>query len=163
MTQALSLAEAHIRSELITTKVLPDDFVQYALAKRVSTVAEILELLFQRYLPSEPSARIDALTILETPLRPAKSFQEALRSFRTWKELLVVSIQSLHAQPDMLRLYHTIQPLLGSLFHDTQFSVAHANIIAVTNVRITPDSNTLWRYIELLEAEMNERAMEELD
>eukprot|EP00971_Amphidinium_carterae_P252354 5010042-Amphidinium_carterae.1 len=25
MTQALSLAEAHIRSELLTTKVLPDD------------------------------------------------------------------------------------------------------------------------------------------
>eukprot|EP00971_Amphidinium_carterae_P275343 5463086-Amphidinium_carterae.1 len=38
-----------------------------------------------------------------------------------------------------------------------------ANILAVTNVRITPDSNSLWRYIELLESEMSERAMEELD
>eukprot|EP00971_Amphidinium_carterae_P049618 978080-Amphidinium_carterae.2 len=54
----------------------------------------------------------------------------------------------------MLPLYVTIQPLLTSLHHDAQFSVAHANILAVTNVRFSPSPDKLWRYIELLESEL---------
>eukprot|EP00971_Amphidinium_carterae_P252249 5007843-Amphidinium_carterae.6 len=51
-------------------------------SKRGSNLAEILELLFQRYLPSKPTARMDALTLLETPLKVAKSVLVALRLLR---------------------------------------------------------------------------------
>eukprot|EP00971_Amphidinium_carterae_P351773 6492273-Amphidinium_carterae.1 len=89
-------------------------------------------------MPSEPTARIDALTVLETPLKSAKSFQEALKLLR-------------------------VTPLLSSLFHDPQFNVAHANILAVTGVKTRPDVNNLWQYIELVEAELNERGQEEAE
>eukprot|EP00971_Amphidinium_carterae_P183960 3652035-Amphidinium_carterae.2 len=72
MTPPLSQAEAYFKSELLTQKVLPDKFVQYALSRKAGTLADILELLFQRYMPSEPTARIDALTTLEIPLKSAK-------------------------------------------------------------------------------------------
>eukprot|EP00971_Amphidinium_carterae_P305480 6070692-Amphidinium_carterae.1 len=90
---SLNLAEAHIKAELLTTRVLPEEFMNYVLAKRVGTLAEILELFFQLHWLSEPTARIDALTILETPLKTAKSFQEALRLLRAWKYQLLVTDQ----------------------------------------------------------------------
>eukprot|EP00971_Amphidinium_carterae_P161771 3206901-Amphidinium_carterae.1 len=34
-------------------------------------------------------------------------------------------------------------------------------MLAVTNVRINPTPDTLWRYMELLEAELNDQAMAE--
>eukprot|EP00971_Amphidinium_carterae_P193625 3841870-Amphidinium_carterae.1 len=90
MGPALPLTEAHIKSELLTGKVLPDEFVEHAAIVKVHTLAESLEVLFQRYLPSEPTARVDALVQIETHLRPAKSFAEALRTLRLWKEQLIV-------------------------------------------------------------------------
>eukprot|EP00971_Amphidinium_carterae_P115544 2288363-Amphidinium_carterae.1 len=48
------------------------------------------------------------------------------------KEQLVITVQNLHARPDTLCLFHTVQPLLTSLVLDPQFGAAHANITAVT-------------------------------
>eukprot|EP00971_Amphidinium_carterae_P077029 1521954-Amphidinium_carterae.2 len=79
-------------------------------SKRGGTIAEILELLFQRYLPSEPTARVDALTLLEVPLKTARSFTEGLRLLRAWKEQLVITIRSLHGRPDTYRMFLPIQP-----------------------------------------------------
>eukprot|EP00971_Amphidinium_carterae_P263536 5228263-Amphidinium_carterae.2 len=163
MAPPLGLAEAHIKSELLTGKVLPEEFVEHAALVKVNTLAEILEVLFQKYLPSEPIARVDALAQIEAYLKPAKSFAEALRSLRAWKEQLIILVQTLNGRPDTLRLFLAVQPLLQSLFSDSQFAVAHANITAVTNVRTHATPDTLWRYIELLESELNERALEETD
>eukprot|EP00971_Amphidinium_carterae_P332329 6466439-Amphidinium_carterae.1 len=144
-----------MKSELLTTKILPEDFITYLVgSKRGGAIAEILELLFQKYLPSEPTARVDALTLLEVPLKAAKSFTEGLHLLRTWKEQLVITIRSLHGRPDTYRMFLTIQPLLQSLTQDASFAVAHVNMLAVTNVRINPTPDTLWRYMELLEAEL---------
>eukprot|EP00971_Amphidinium_carterae_P208432 4135516-Amphidinium_carterae.1 len=90
MAPALGLTEAHIKSELLTGKVLPDEFVEHAAQVKVSTLAEILEVLYQKYLPSEPTARVDALAQIEAHMKPAKSFAEALRSLRLWKEQLII-------------------------------------------------------------------------
>eukprot|EP00971_Amphidinium_carterae_P329147 6461438-Amphidinium_carterae.1 len=55
MAPPVGIVEAHIKSELFNSRILPDEFVQYLVgAKRGGTLAEILELLLQRYLPSEP-------------------------------------------------------------------------------------------------------------
>eukprot|EP00971_Amphidinium_carterae_P349189 6490889-Amphidinium_carterae.1 len=59
MAPALGLTEAHIKSELLTGKILPDEFVEHAAQVKVSTLAEILEVLYQKYLPSEPTARVE--------------------------------------------------------------------------------------------------------
>eukprot|EP00971_Amphidinium_carterae_P085234 1686210-Amphidinium_carterae.2 len=87
MIPALSMAEAFIKSELLTQKVF--------LTRKAGSIADILELLYQRYMPSEPTARTHALTTLVMPLKNAK-------------ERLVLAVQTLHARPDTLRLLHTI-------------------------------------------------------
>eukprot|EP00971_Amphidinium_carterae_P082082 1623535-Amphidinium_carterae.2 len=58
-------------------------------------------------------------------------------------------------------MFITIQPLLTSLLQDPSFAVAHVNMLTVTNVRVNPTADTLWRYIELLEGELNDKALEE--
>eukprot|EP00971_Amphidinium_carterae_P264826 5253131-Amphidinium_carterae.1 len=47
MTPPVSMTAAHIKSELLTIRVLPDAFVTYALARRTATITQILELLLQ--------------------------------------------------------------------------------------------------------------------
>eukprot|EP00971_Amphidinium_carterae_P249669 4955573-Amphidinium_carterae.1 len=51
---------------------------------------------------------------------------------------------------------------MQSLTQDASFAVAHVNMLAVANVRINPTPDTLWRYMELLEAELNDQSMAEL-
>eukprot|EP00971_Amphidinium_carterae_P348636 6490605-Amphidinium_carterae.1 len=70
-------------------------------------------------------------------------------------------IRSLHGRPDTYRMFLTIQPLLTSLIQDSSFAVAHVDMLAVTNVRINPTADALWRYMELLEGELNDKALEE--
>eukprot|EP00971_Amphidinium_carterae_P206848 4104170-Amphidinium_carterae.1 len=104
MAPPVGIVEAHIKSELFNSRILPDEFVQYLVgAKRGGTLAEILELLLQRYLPAEPIARVDALAALEAPMKVAKSFGDALKVFRTWKEQLIVTVKSLNGRPDIYR------------------------------------------------------------
>eukprot|EP00971_Amphidinium_carterae_P319601 6352151-Amphidinium_carterae.2 len=57
MNPPLVLAEAHIKSELLTGKILPDEVVEFIAVTKAGTLAEILEVLFQKYLPSAPTAR----------------------------------------------------------------------------------------------------------
>eukprot|EP00971_Amphidinium_carterae_P214453 4255832-Amphidinium_carterae.1 len=152
MAPPVGIVEAHVKSELFNSRILPNEFVQSLVgAKRGGTLAEILELLLQRYLPSEPVARVDTLSALEAPLKVAKSFVEALRVFRTWKEQLIVTVRSLHGRPDIYRMFTTIQPLLSSLLHDCSFAVAHVNILAVTNVyelpRMSIPFGSTWNYL----------------
>ena len=51
-----------------------------AMQKGALTVLGLLFLTFQTFLPSEPSARVDGLNAVETPLSAAKNFNEALTS-----------------------------------------------------------------------------------
>ena len=73
----LSVLEATMRADLINT-CLPDKVQSLALQKAAVTVADLLYLTFQTYLPSEPSARVDGLADIEAPVRPARTFAEAL-------------------------------------------------------------------------------------
>eukprot|EP00971_Amphidinium_carterae_P348637 6490605-Amphidinium_carterae.2 len=51
MAPPLGIVEAHMKSELLTTKILPEDFITYIVGskrgRRGGTIVEILELLFQ--------------------------------------------------------------------------------------------------------------------
>eukprot|EP00971_Amphidinium_carterae_P345968 6487182-Amphidinium_carterae.1 len=131
MGPALPLTEAHIKSELLTGKVLPDEFVEHAAIVKVNTLAEILEAC-------------------EVMLRSTQDLALVERATHCTRS-------DVHGKPDTLRLYLAIQPLLQSIISDSQFAVAHANILAVTNVRTHPDPDSLWKYIELLQSELNER------
>ena len=67
----LSILEAIMQSDLCN-HCLPDKIQSLAIQKGANTVADLLYLTFQSYLPSEPVARIEGLE----PLRPLSNLQE---------------------------------------------------------------------------------------
>eukprot|EP00971_Amphidinium_carterae_P292081 5798433-Amphidinium_carterae.1 len=138
MTPPMTLSDTNIKAELLSNKILPEAFVNFVVAERASTVEDRLTLLLQRYLPSEPTARVDSLASIETPLKPAKTFQEALTQLRKWKDQLLIVTETLQGRPDIYRLYMALQPLMSSLMYTPVFSIAHANILAVTSIKLTP-------------------------
>eukprot|EP00971_Amphidinium_carterae_P006616 130359-Amphidinium_carterae.1 len=63
---------------------------------------------------------------------------------------------------DPQRLFKKHRPNLVIVRETLQaFSVAHANILAATYLKLTPTPSVLWRYVVSLEAEFNDRALEE--
>ena len=60
---------------------------------------ELLFLTFQTFLPSEPSARVDGLNTVESPLKAAKNFAEALSTLRTWRQQVVTVVTDLKSKP----------------------------------------------------------------
>ena len=71
-TQVPVLA-ATMRAELINS-VLPEKVTSMAMLKGALKVHELPFLTFQAFLPSEPSARVDGLNTVETPLKSARNF-----------------------------------------------------------------------------------------
>ena len=48
-----------------------------AIQKGANTVADLLYLTFQSFLPSEPMARVEGLATIEAPVKPSRAFSEA--------------------------------------------------------------------------------------
>ena len=76
----LSVLEAIMRSDLCN-HCLPEKIQSLAIQKGPNTVADLLYLTFQSYLPSEPSARVEGLAAIEAPAKPVRTFGEALSLF----------------------------------------------------------------------------------
>ena len=69
-----------MRSDLCN-HCLPEKIQSLATQKGANTVADLLYLTFQSYLPSEPTARVEGLATIEAPVRPSRTFSEALSFF----------------------------------------------------------------------------------
>ena len=95
----LSVLEATMRAELLNHS-LPDKVSSLAVQKSASTVADILFLTLQTYLPSEPSARVDGLSAIEAPVRPARTFNEALSFLRSWRQQILTVVHDLKGNPE---------------------------------------------------------------
>ena len=83
--------EATMRPEVINS-VLPEKVTSMATQKGALKVYELVFLTFQAFLPSEPSARVDGLNTVETPLKAARNFAEALTTLRTWRQQVVTVV-----------------------------------------------------------------------
>ena len=81
----LSVLEATMRADLIK-QCLPERVQSLAIQKSATTVADLLYITFQTFLPSEPSARVDGLADIEAPVRPSRTFAEALSFLRSWRQ-----------------------------------------------------------------------------
>ena len=95
----MPVLEATMRAELINS-VLPEKVTSMAMQKGALKVHELLFLTFQTFLPSEPSARVDGLNTVESPLKAAKKFAEALSTLRTWRQQVVIVVTDLKANPE---------------------------------------------------------------
>ena len=99
-----------MRAELINS-VLPEKVTSTAMQKGTLTVPHLLFITFQTFLPSEPSARVDGLNTVETPLKAARTFSEALNTLRAWRQQIITVVTDLQANPEPLQAFQLSPPL----------------------------------------------------
>ena len=159
-TQAPVL-EASMRAELINS-VLPEKVTSIAMQKGALKVDELLFLTFQAFLPSEPSARVDGLNTVATPLKAARNFAEALTTLRTWRQQVVTVVTDLNASPEPLKLFNSLKILISNLTSsDNAFATEVSQMYRSTQIKTTCSDKALLEFMGLLEIEMSNRARED--
>ena len=157
----LSVLEATMRADLVNT-CLPDRVQSLAIQKQATTVADLLFLTFMTYLPSEPSARVDGLTDIEAPVRPARTFAEALSFLRTWRQKILTVVNDLGGNPEPLKLLSSLRSLISSLVAgDTAFAMEISQVYKTTNVKIICSDDAFLQTLDLIEIELSSRAHED--
>ena len=155
------VVEATVRAELLNS-VLPDKVTSMAMQKGALTVLDLLFLTFQTFLPSEPSARVDGLNAVETPLRAAKNFNEALTTLRTWRQQILTVVTDLQGNPEPLKLFNSLKVLISNLVSsDNSFATEVSQMYRNTGIKNSCTDQALLQLMGLLEIEMSARAMED--
>ena len=133
-----------------------------AMQKGALKVHELLFLTFQTFLPSEPSARVDGLNTVESPLKAAKNFAEALSTLRTWRQQVVTVVTDLKANPEPLKLFNSLRILISNLTSsDNAFAAEVSQMYRSTQIKTSCTDRALMEFMNLLEIEMSHRAMED--
>ena len=126
------------------------------------TVLDLLFLTVQTFLPSEPSARVDGLNAVETPLRAAKNFNEALSTLRTWQQQILTVINDLQGNPEPLKLFNSLKILISNLISaDNSFVMEVSQMYRNTGIKSSCTDQALLNLMGQLEIEMSARAMED--
>ena len=150
-----------MRAELINS-VLPEKVTSMAMQKGALKVPELLFLAFQTFLPSEPSARVDGLNTVESPLKAAKNFAEALSTLRTWRQQVVTVVTDLKANPEPLKLFNSLRILISNITSsDNAFATEVSQMYRSTQIKTSCTDRALMEFMNLLEIEMSHRGMED--
>ena len=159
----LSVLEAIMRSDLCN-HCLPEKIQSLAVQKGAHTVSDLLYLTFQSYLPSEPIARVEGLATIEAPVKPSRTFGEALSFLRSWRQQVITVVHDLGGNPEPLKLFQTLRTLVSSLVSsDNAFAMELSQIYKQTNIKTICTDVSLLTTIDLLEVELSSRALEEED
>ena len=157
----LSVLEAIMRSDLCN-HCLPEKIQSLAIQKGANTVADLLYLTFQSYLPSEPTARVEGLATIEAPVKPSRTFSEALSFLRSWRQQVLTVVHDLGGNPEPLKLYSTLRTLISSLVaSDNAFAMEVSQIYRQTGIKTLCNDVCLLTTIDLLEVELASRAQED--
>ena len=125
-------------------------------------MADILFLTLQTYLLSEPSARVDGLSAIEAPVRPERTFNEALSFLRSWRQQILTVVHDLKGNPEPLKLLNSLQTLTSSLIAgDTAFAMEVSQMYRQTNVKTVCIDVTFLAMLDLLEIDLSSRAHED--
>ena len=150
----LSVLEAIMRSDLCN-HCLPEKIQSLAVQKGAHTVSDLLYLTFQSYLPSEPIARVEGLATIEAPVKPSRTFGEALSFLRSWRQQVITVVHDLGGNPEPLKLFQTLRTLVSSLVSsDNAFAMEISQIYKQTNIKTTCNDVSLLTTIDLLEVEL---------
>ena len=142
--------------------VLPEKIQSLAIQKGANTVADLLYLTFQSFLPSEPMARVEGLATIEAPVKPSRTFSEALAFLRSWRQQVLTVVHDLGGNPEPLKLYSTLRTLISSLVaSDNSFAMEVSQIYRQTGIKTLCNDVCLLTTIDLLEVELASRAQEE--
>ena len=157
----LSVLEAIMRSDLCN-HCLPEKIQALAVQKGAHTFSDLLHVTFQSYLPSEPIARVEGLATIEAPVKPSRTFGEALSFLRSWRQQVITMAHDLGGSPEPLKLFQTLRALISSLASsDNAFAMEISQIYKQTNIKTICNDVSLLTTIDLLEVELSSRAPEE--
>ena len=124
-------------------------------------VPDLLFITFQTFLPSEPSARVDELDAVGTPLGAARSFSEALNALRAWRQQIIIVVTDLQANPEPLKLFNSVRALISNLISaDNSFATQVSNASKHQHQVYCTDQ-VLLQLMGLLEIELSTRAQED--
>ena len=155
------VVEATVRAELFNS-VLPDKITSIAMQKGTLTVLDLLFLTFQTFLPSEPSARVDGLNAIETPLQPARNFSEALTTLRMWRQQILTVVTDLQGNPEPLKLFNSLKTLISNLISSgNSFATEVSQMYRNTGIKSSCTDQALLQLMGQLEIEISARAMED--
>ena len=127
--------------------------------KGTLTVLDLLFITLQTYLPSEPSARVDGLSLTEAPLKAARNFNEALSTLRTWRQQILTVVNDLQGNPESLKLYQSLRTLISGLVNsDNAFATEVSRMMHDTNIKTHCNGQTLLQLMGLLEIELSSRS-----
>ena len=102
------------------------------------------------------------MSAMEQPLRPSKTFEDAVATLRTWQSKLRIVLHDLNARPEPLRLFNSVLPLIDSLTHtDSDFSYSVSFLTRSTRVRTECTLENFLAFVEGLESELGLRATQE--
>ena len=161
MLYLLSVLEAIVRSDLCN-HCLSDKIQSLAIQKGANTVADLLYLTFQSYLPSEPMARVEGLATIEAPVKPSRTFSEALAFLRSWGQQVLTVVHDLGGNPEPLKLYSTLCTLISSLVaSDNSFAMEVSQIYRQIGIKTLCNDVCLLTTIDLLEVDLASRARKE--
>ena len=157
----LSVLEATMRADLIN-QCLPDRVQSLAIQKSATTVADLLYITFQTFLPSEPSARVDGLADIEAPVRPSRTFAEALSFLRSWRQKIMTMVNDLGGNPEPLKLFGSLRNLISSLVAgDAAFAAEINSIYKQTNVKVICSDESFLKTMDMIEIELSSRSHED--
>ena len=65
-------------------------------------------------MPAESAVGLDGMSAMEQPLRPPKTFEDAVATLSIWQSKLRIVLHDLDARPEPVRLYSSVLPLIDS-------------------------------------------------
>ena len=99
---------------------------------------------------------------METPLRAAKNFNEALTTLRTWRQQILTVVTDLQGNPEPLKLFNSLIVLISNLVSsDNSFATEVSQMYWNTGIKSSCTDQALLQLLGLLEIEVSARAMED--
>ena len=107
---------------------------------------------------------MDGLTSIENPLKPARTFAEALQFLRSWRQQILTVVIDLKGYPEPLRLLSSLRTLVSSLVgSDTAFATEVSQINRNTNVKVRCNDQIFMETLSLPQLQLASRAHDDDD
>jgi len=160
MPTNVPLIEKVLRAELM--KVLPSTITREASLRGVVNCIDVLTIAMQLLLPSEAHVRVSTLDGLETPMKPARTFTDALTALRTWHYKYRVAHETFKTSPEPRRAWMAIRSLVSNLTGAAaDFALEWNTMVRDLGLREGATMRKVELLVGRLEAEISHRAMEE--
>ena len=157
------MLESRIRADLMSERILPRKLRSEIALQSIDRVVDILRLLFRLYLPSENTAILQSLSVVETKLKHPSSSSDASETLRSWSHQLRVLTVDLKGKAEPLRLWEAIKDFAVGLAKTnfTFVGFSYTELLKMTNIETVCTSEAVELFCEGLEGLTHAYAVKE--